>query len=305
MGGTTLFRCCLPCRGGSSQAPAANHHHLEKQLESIASTPTSTIQTPTGTCTSLIANSLTSSLIDTVVTTTLIGIPTASFTATPTSSLVLLPTSATPLLADNLIAYDLLTSTTQSSEYLIPHSSVSSQPSVALSSISSSRLSQSHSSNRTLPHIDEDDEDGDTFNHNSLRSISLIDKKVQNDNLIQLNSNNNFTNNSNSFNDIITLTPSPKIKVNRIKFTQQPQQQLLQQPLLLTSSLSSSTSSDSESSVATIHQQHNISSSSGGGASDIISPNKMTEAESGSIAELQKYHNKYLKNRRHTLANVR
>lgn len=28
------------------------------------------------------------------------------------------------------------------------------------------------------------------------------------------------------------------------------------------------------------------------------------QAESGSIAELQKYHNKYLKNRRHTLANT-
>lgn len=305
MGGATLFRCCLPCRGGSSQAPAANHHNLEKQLESIASTPTSTIETPTGTYSKLEANSLTSPLIDTIVTTTLIGITTASFTATSTSSPILLPTSETPLLAENLIAYDLLTSTTQSSENLSPHSSVSSQPPVTQSSISSSsRLSQSHSSNRTLPLIDEDDEDGDTFNHNSLRSISLIDKKVQNDNLIQLNSNNNFTNNSNTSNDIITLTPSPKIKVSRIKFTQQPQQQQ-QQPLLLSSSLSSSTSSDSESSVATIHQQHNISSSSGGGASDILSPNKMTEAESGSIAELQKYHNKYLKNRRHTLANVR
>lgn len=141
-------------------------------------------------------------------------------------------------------------------------------------------------------------------------SSYLVRKIVQTDNLINLNAgiasgsnvknlssnNNNESTTTATASSSSSLTASPKIKVSRIKFTQQPQQ-TQQQTLSL--SLSSSTSSDSESSVATIHQQQNISSSSG----DTVSPNKM-QAESGSIAELQKYHNKYLKNRRHTLANT-
>lgn len=161
-------------------------------------------------------------------------------------------------------------------------------------------MTQSHV--LTLPHIDEDDEDENGHVPLPQRvSKYLVINKVQNDNLINLNAGNNNSKNLSSNNNepstagSLSLTPSPKIKVSRIKFTQQPQPP--QQQLSL--SLSSSASSDSESSIATIHPQQNISSSSG----ENVSPNKM-QAESGTIAELQKYHNKYLKNRRHTLANT-
>lgn len=277
---------------------------------------------------------LSSPLIDTIVTTTLIGITTASVTTSASSS----PTLTTPLLGENIrtsnanpeATYTALTNALSSLPTATPssssctsstNSSSSNQSTGNLSSsqqqqqqqsstsspsnVSASRLSQSHI--LTLPHIDEDDEDENGHVSLPLRVSSYIVRKiVQTDNLINLNAgsstgNNNVKNLPSNNNESTTtatsssLTPSPKIKVSRIKFTQQQQPQ--QQPLSL--SLSSSTSSDSESSVATIHQQQNISSSSG----DNVSPNKM-QAESGSIAELQKYHNKYLKNRRHTLANT-
>jgi hypothetical protein len=132
--------------------------------------------------------------------------------------------------------------------------------------------------------------------------LRVVDKKVQNDNLLNLNANsiNNVKNFSSTIDCTSTqlpstsaLTPSPKIKVSRIKFNNQQQQQQQQQQAQQTPSLSSSASSDSEPSVATIQQQLP--------SCDSISPNRM-QAESGSIAELQKYQNKYLKNRRHTLA---
>jgi hypothetical protein len=144
----------------------------------------------------------------------------------------------------------------------------------------------------TLPHIDEDDEDENCPSGVLLQervALRVVENKVQSDNLISLyaNTNNNVksfssTDSSSSSINSTALTPSPKITVSRIKFTQQ------QIPLSLSSS---STSSESESSVATTIPQLEESKS----------PNKM-QAESGSIAELQKYQNKYLKNRRHTLA---
>lgn len=350
MGNSTLFRCCLPCRGGSSSAPAANHNQLDKKLStSGATTPTTTIQTPTGNFSTLTTISLTSPLIDTIVTTTLIGITTASVTATSTSSPILKPNIATPLLSENSAAYEYLTQTSNStgshgahiSESTGSPSNIASLSTISTtqqqqsspSSISSSRLGQTHI--LTLPHIDEDDEDVD-LSCNIVRSRLLTDRnlsinffknrnnknsKVQNDNLINLktvnntyskNNNNSSNNNSNE----TSLTPSPKIKVSRIKFNQEKskdkEKQQQSQPLISSSSSLSNTSSESESSVATIHQQQNISSSTSGsgiisilsGITGHISPNKM-QAEQGSIAELQKYHNKYLKNRRHTLANVR
>jgi hypothetical protein len=116
--------------------------------------------------------------------------------------------------------------------------------------------------------------------------MRVVENKVQNDNLINLNNVKSFsdcTPASASLLSALLTTPSPKIKVSKVKFSQQ-------QPQALPASLSSSTSSESESTVR----------ESGG---DSVSPNKM-QAETGTIAELQKYQNKYLKNRRHTLANT-
>lgn len=317
----------MPCRGGSS-APAEIPSKIEKKLSlgGGSATPlTAAAQTPTYTS----ITALSSPLIDTIVTTTLIGLTTASVTTSASSS----PTLTTPLLGEPFrtpttnypeASFSAITNALTS----LPHSSspaantssnsnqstgtaTSSSQQQSPSNVSVSRMSQSHV--LTLPHIDEDDEDDNGLVPLRVSSY-LVRNKVQNDNLINLNAGNNNNNSScnsknlssNINNESSTttaatssssLTPSPKIKVSRIKFTQQ-QQQPQQLPQSL--SLSSSTSSESESSVATIHQQ-TISSSSGGG--DNVSPNKM-QAESGSIAELQKYHNKYLKNRRHTLANT-
>lgn len=167
----------------------------------------------------------------------------------------------------------------------------------------------------TLPLIDEDDEDENGHIPLPLRVSSyLVERKVQNDNLINLNAgssnNHNLCNikktltNANSNNDSLTtgttlsLTSSPKIKVSRIKFTQSPQQQQ-QQPL--PSPLSASSSNDPESLLTTTQNQNQETSSTISGET---SPSSKMQAESGSIAELQKYQNKYLKNRRHTLANT-
>jgi hypothetical protein len=241
---------------------------------------------------------LSSPLIDTIVTTTLIGITTASVTTSASSS----PTLTTPLLGETIrtsvnpetnftalsqALNSLPTATTSSSCTTTTNlstgniSSSQQQPSSSPSNVSASRLTQSHI--LTLPHIDEDDEDENGHVPLPQRVSSyLVRKKVQNDNLINLNAKNLSNNNEPATTASSSLTPSPKIKVSRIKFNQPPQQL----------SLSSSASSDSESSVATVQN-----------SGESVSPNKM-QAESGSIAELQKYHNKYLKNRRHTLANT-
>lgn len=72
-------------------------------------------------------------------------------------------------------------------------------------------------------------------------------------------------------------------------------------------------------SVTSTNSSDTITSGPGGTKSDIINPNTSSssqqptsclllpkmQAEQGSIGDLQKYHSRYLKNRRHTLANVR
>lgn len=217
-----LFRCCWNCCGESTRLPATNHH-LEKQLSKSSSTPT--IQTPSGTLTTL---SLTSPLFDTIVTTTLIGVTTASVTAS-TSSPILSPTSATPLLAENLAAYDFLTSSGSQTGSAYSVSS-STQP-----QLTDKRVCQNHFQT-DLPHIDEGDEDVEPI---SVRQVLLIGKRQTSDNPTNASSLK-----SNKSNDSSTFTPSPKIKVNRIKFNT-PNQQQQQQLLILQQNLSSSVSSTS------------------------------------------------------------
>lgn len=83
-------------------------------------------------------------------------------------------------------------------------------------------------------------------------------------------------------NQILSNSPSPRSKHNR------------KQAKGRTKSIPSTTSETSTSSTV----QHSTLSSA-----SFLMP-KM-QAEQGSIGELQKYHSRYLKNRRHTLANVR
>lgn len=164
------------------------------------------------------------------------------------------------------------------------------------SNVSASRINQSHI--LTLPHIDEDDEDENGLVPLPQRiPTHLVRNKVQNDNLINLKTgcNTSYSADKKSSDDtslplVGSINPSPKIKNSRGKFSQQ-------QPPCLQSLSTSSASNE----TATAQQQQIISSNSG--ETVTVSPNKM-QAESGSIAELQKYHNKYLKNRRHTLANT-
>lgn len=267
----------MPCRRRGSDAPAEDSSQIEEKL----STP---VQTTTFDSLTALSSPL---LIDTVVTTSLIGITTASLTTSATSSP---PTQTTPLLGENTrttktgpespfsALTKALSSLPASTQILTCTNNVSpsGNSSSSQTSSSSSRLCQSHV--LTLPLIDEDDEDE-----------SIVKNRVQNDNLINLNADIKRSNNvSQNYNNELSttalpVTQSPKIKVSLFKSNQS-----------IGTSLSSS---DSDSSVTTIHQQT---------SSDSASP-KM-QAESGTLAELQKYQNIRAgagsRGRRHTLANA-
>lgn len=95
-----------------------------------------------------------------------------------------------------------------------------------------------------------------------------------------------------------SLTPSPKISINRIKIKSKAK------------SLASANSSSSSANAAAVA----LAAAATAAASDLESSSSSTnissstskmQAEQGSIGDLQKYHSRYLKNRRHTLANVR
>lgn len=54
-----------------------------------------------------------------------------------------------------------------------------------------------------------------------------------------------------------------------------------------------------------LRSSRSVASSTTTSSEQTTSPVPKMQAEQGSIGELQKYHNRYLRNRRHTLANVR
>uniref|UniRef100_A0A8D8BKL4 Phosphodiesterase n=1 Tax=Culex pipiens TaxID=7175 RepID=A0A8D8BKL4_CULPI len=85
-----------------------------------------------------------------------------------------------------------------------------------------------------------------------------------------------------------SLTPSPKININRIKIKSK-----------VKSIIASTTNTNANNNTAS-----DLESSSSSTTNVSPSASKM-QAEQGSIGDLQKYHSRYLKNRRHTLANVR
>lgn len=197
--------------------------------------------------------------------------------------------TTSPLLcenSDNLAIVDPSQQQPQTAIYTTTSTSASSSPQLSSNSSSSSAISQlnqiqvlvqpqssSNTSSRmcqnhilTLPHIDEDDEDENSGLHSlskSSTSSSTADgKRVQIANPQTIN---------------IQSSSSPKIKVSRIKFTQQP----------------TSNEPDSSSIASVVNQQ----------LLQLQQQDKM-QAESGTIADLQQIQQKYLKNRRHTLANT-
>lgn len=118
--------------------------------------------------------------------------------------------------------------------------------------------------------------------------------------LVTINSRNNQTANRHNIvssaddatTPIVSNSPSPRSKQSR------------KQTKGRTKSITSTTSSSDTTTATpggTVWNQ--ISASAVSSASGLLLP-KM-QAEQGSIGDLQKYHSRYLKNRRHTLANVR
>ncbi|XP_062701648.1 cAMP-specific 3',5'-cyclic phosphodiesterase isoform X4 [Aedes albopictus] len=143
------------------------------------------------------------------------------------------------------------------------------------------QLQQSQSGQQLkLPHIEEEEDDefdiGMQHFHNPLLPSRIKACTIR-------------------YADVVrSLTPSPKININRIKIKSKAKSIAAagsNTAAALAAAASAAAASDLESSSSST----NVSSSTGG---------KM-QAEQGSIGDLQKYHSRYLKNRRHTLANVR
>lgn len=118
--------------------------------------------------------------------------------------------------------------------------------------------------------------------------------------LAAINSRNNQTANRHNIvssaddaaTPIVSNSPSPRSKQSR------------KQTKGRTKSITSTTSSsDTTTATPSGTVSNQISASAGSSTSGLLLP-KM-QAEQGSIGDLQKYHSRYLKNRRHTLANVR
>ncbi|XP_055587772.1 cAMP-specific 3',5'-cyclic phosphodiesterase isoform X6 [Uranotaenia lowii] len=104
-----------------------------------------------------------------------------------------------------------------------------------------------------------------------------------------------------------SLTPSPKINLNRIKIKSKSSGGC-------GSSNSASSSNSNKAALAAVAASvASLSAGREGAGSDFESNSSSSntnvstkmQAEQGSIGDLQKYHSRYLKNRRHTLANVR
>lgn len=319
-----MFRCCLPCRGGSA-APAT----------SPPSSPDSdiytniTVDTPLSYASSslLLSSSLSSS---------------AAAAASSTYA-----TSAAQLSFANsssLLSSQQQQQQQQHQQQLQQRSNSSSN---ANASTANSVVCQSQTS--PLPHIEEEEEildqshqtspsDTDGTNGSSvgagLAELSVYQQKLRLTDRQQHNSSG-----SNGVEELLSGSPSPRTKQNR------------KQAKGRTRSVTSatiSTGSNSSETVASGGLYGGVASGAGTGSGGSISGNGTTptagsavnsvgasatninnfnistnsaqttssitlsgfllpkmQAEQGSIGELQKYHSRYLKNRRHTLANVR
>lgn len=257
-----MFRCCLPCRGGSA-APATSPPNSPVPSDELNNLQ-SDIQT--GTVSSSAEVEPTSPLSNQLDFLTINQqIITANNTAVTTS----LPITTASTTAVN-------TSTSSSS-------SSTSSSSSSSSSTPSSRLCQPQTS--PLPHIEEEEEGGES-NHQQQQ----------------------LTRTGSSRGDIdYSSSPSPRNKHKNRKYLKGWNRTV---PLVtsietLTQSSSSVGASGGASAGGSLASSINNTSlvSSNLQSSGLLLP-KM-QAEQGSIGDLQKYHSRYLKNRRHTLANVR
>ncbi|XP_068139666.1 3',5'-cyclic-AMP phosphodiesterase isoform X2 [Drosophila tropicalis] len=126
---------------------------------------------------------------------------------------------------------------------------------------------------------------------------------------------------------IVSSTPSPRIKLKFRKPHKSCWSRIVLAPIgstgsssvagtvigsnsnetLASSGTSTNTNTQNSSSISVAAHQHQrlTSSSASALASQQLLPTSKMQAEQGSIGDLQKYHSRYLKNRRHTLANVR
>lgn len=237
-----MFRCCLPCRGGST-APA-----------------TSPPNTPSSANEESGINLSNNNLGELNNLTTELGI---NITEDGDLSLI----------DDNEEEIDLVTSI-----------ATSSASPAQLQSSASSRHCQPQTS--PLPHIEEEEEVTDS---NTIpKSIEDINSSKES-NSVTTSSRLKFlercisgSGSTAGGGDEFSNSPSPRTKINR------------KQAKGRNRSITSTTSSETGTSSGNIVNQ----------PSGLQLPNKM-QAEQGSIGDLQKYHTRYLKNRRHTLANVR
>lgn len=309
--GGTVFRCCLPCRGGSTAAPATSPSNSPLQSEELnnfvnegrqiqLNSTTNTLSTisagepkpeepeededvddePTSPLSNQLSEFLENS--EDFLTTTNYS----NNTSKPSPSSVA-----------NIDSTTRKSSTTNSS-------SPSSSSSQSTSQSSQSRSICQPQTSSPLPHIKEEEE-----TENTLRSPTEIDS-------VKL-----LTSSSRNLSDEqYSSTPSPHSKHKSrkphhktswgstrivsgggISTTSSETLGSLSGSTLIGSSGGSITSGNNTNNTTSILSTSVPLSSN---TSGLLSQPKM-QAEQGSIGDLQKYHGRYLKNRRHTLANVR
>lgn len=143
-----------------------------------------------------------------------------------------------------------------------------------------------------LPHIEEEEESGD---HHILLKIKEDNNSIGKENNTSIIGPQRVKLIERYIGDEFSNSPSPRTKINR------------KQAKGRTKSVTSTTSSETVTSTGGVGVVNNIQNTVTTGLHpphNNNNNNKM-QAEQGSIGDLQKYHTRYLKNRRHTLANVR
>lgn len=287
--GGTVFRCCLPCRGGSTAAPATSPSNSPIQSEELMNNIVSEGQQQTNT----ISSSST-------------GEP-GEQEEEPTSPL----SNQLSDFLENSVEVDFLTAISQSSPVAnidtttrktstttttIPTSSSS-----VTSSTPPSRICQPQTSS-PLPHIKEEEESENTVKSpTEIDSVKLLTSSTRNLSEEQYSS-----------------TPSPHSKHKNRKPHKTSWGSRILPSVGISASTTSSETLGSSSGSTIIGSSGGSLTSNTNNTTSILSTSvplssntsglliqpKM-QAEQGSIGDLQKYHGRYLKNRRHTLANVR
>ncbi|KAL5275785.1 hypothetical protein ACFFRR_001563 [Megaselia abdita] len=287
--GGTVFRCCLPCRGGSTAAPATSPSNSPIQSEELMNNIVSEGQQHTNTISSTSSTGEPGEQEEEP--TSPLSNQLSEFLENSVEDFLTTINKSSPPVA-NIDTTTRKTSTSTTSSSSSPSSTPATPP---------SRICQPQTSS-PLPHIKEEEE-----SENTARSPTEIDS-------VKL-----LTSSSRNLSDEqYSSTPSPHSKhKNRKPHKTSWGSRFLPSVGIsaknhtntstetLGSSLSGSTVIGSSGGSLTSNTTSILSTSVplSTNTSLIIQP-KM-QAEQGSIGDLQKYHGRYLKNRRHTLANVR